>query len=89
MTIPLPIRNYLRANQLIQHLYFDWHLADIPVLLGSKSFREKSYSLMELYLNHDELQNEALLRGCLKTIVNGSEFSESDNDSCNHEHFVG
>lgn len=29
------------------------------------------------------------LRGCLKTIVNGSEFSESDNDSCNHEHFVG
>lgn len=62
MTIPLPIRNYLRANQLIQHLYFDWHLADIPVLLGSKSFREKSYSLMELYLNHDELQNEALLK---------------------------
>ena len=28
-------------------------------------------------------------RGCLKTIVNGREFSESDNDSCNHEHFVG
>lgn len=29
------------------------------------------------------------VRGCLKTIVNGREFSESDNDSCNHEHFVG
>ena len=29
------------------------------------------------------------LRGCLKTIVNGSEFAEGNNDSRNHEHFVG
>lgn len=32
---------------------------------------------------------DMIIRGCLKMIVNGSEFSESDNDSCNHEHFVG
>lgn len=29
------------------------------------------------------------IRGCLKTIVNGSEFAEGNNDSRNHEHFVG
>ena len=29
------------------------------------------------------------LRACLKTIVNRSEFSERNNNSCDHEHFVG
>ena len=29
------------------------------------------------------------LKGCLKTIVNRSEFSERNNNSCDHEHFVG
>ena len=28
-------------------------------------------------------------RGCLKTIVNGSEFSECYDYGCDHEHFVG
>ena len=30
-----------------------------------------------------------ILRACLKTIVNRSEFSERNNNSCDHEHFVG
>ena len=54
--------------------------------LGGKQYDKPIYSY--------SFQNSisflpAVFRGCLKTIVNGSEFSESDNDSCNHEHFVG
>ena len=30
-----------------------------------------------------------ILRACLKTIVNRSEFSESNYNSRHHEHFVG
>ncbi len=30
-----------------------------------------------------------IIRACLKTIVNRSEFSERNNNSCDHEHFVG
>ncbi len=29
------------------------------------------------------------IKSLLKTIVNRSEFSESNNNSCDHEHFVG
>lgn len=32
---------------------------------------------------------EKIIRACLKTIVNRSEFSERNNNSCDHEHFVG
>ncbi len=50
----------------------------------------------ELLLDHLSLQEllkqKALwlktLRGCLKTIVNGSEFSESNDDSSNHKHLI-
>ena len=36
-----------------------------------------------------DINYQTHFRACLKTIVNRSEFSESNNNSCDHEHFVG
>ncbi len=39
--------------------------------------------------NHAPPETMSQLRGCLKTIVKGSEFSECYDYGCDHEHFVG
>lgn len=58
------------------------------VLLDRNAPQKVEITEAVLY-NDGETYPAKQIRGCLKTIVNGSEFSESDHDSSNHKHFIG
>ena len=57
------------------------------ILPGSSNFHAVGYN--ERKVSKGVARLIEILRACLKTIVNRSEFSERNNNSCDHEHFVG
>ncbi len=50
---------------------------------------EEYCDFTEMMHSVDGIGFERVFRACLKTIVNRSEFSESNYNSRHHEHFVG
>ncbi len=64
MKLPPPIRNLLRNSKLIRMLYFDCHLADIPVLLGLGQFKKQ----MEAAIYKFEGKNKLIDRTYAKLI---------------------
>ena len=68
MNLPPPIRNLLRANKLARALFYDCHLADIPVLFGLSSFKQSAYKVMKMFMTKDELQNEKIIAAVFNDI---------------------
>lgn len=58
----------LRANYIIRFLYYDCHLADIPVILGSKAFKKDAYTMMNKFLAGDEREDIKILKSLYKDI---------------------
>lgn len=67
-TILKTLRESLRRNRLIRWLYFDMHLADVPVILGAKNFTRRMNKAIEAFLSPKELQSDATLHRIRKDI---------------------
>lgn len=92
---------YLNRLQILSNLSYTSEIIGIPILTAadidivpnrlvafSKAMTSKCYDAMIHFYESDK-SFVRILRACLKTIVNGSEFPESNYHSSHHEHFIG
>ena len=49
------LRETLRRSRFVRWLYFDMHLADVPIILGSSAFNKQMDSAMTTFLSQKEL----------------------------------
>lgn len=62
MITPPQLRNALRNSKLVRMIYYDCHLADVPVLLGSAKFKKKSLTAMRQFMTQSDLNDEKLFK---------------------------
>ena len=51
------VREALRRSRFVRWLYFDMHLADLPIILGSSTFKKQMDDAMTTFLSLQELQS--------------------------------
>ena len=55
---PHSLRETLRRSSIVRSLYFDLHMADIPVLLGFGNFKAEAEKAMKMFLSEKELKDD-------------------------------
>lgn len=68
MRIPPPIRNSLRSNKLVRWIYFNGHLADIPVVLGLGNFKKQMETAISQFVDKNRLSEPAYIKSLTNDI---------------------
>lgn len=68
MTLPTTLREYLRNSRFIRFLYYNCHMADIPVALGIGHFRHEADKMIKQFLSEEELSNKTITESIFKDI---------------------